>query len=221
MLDDFSPCIVAWKLCTIMSAADVTATLELAVEPHVFEKVQSFLKERNPRVASPRMVSGPALLTGLAVCATCHGAMTLRTGISKTGQVHRCYACSTCARHGKSVCKGRSIRMDKLDTLIVDQLIDRLLKPQRLNAMPACLENRRAAKAKVVDPRIIALEREAHEAGERLRRLYQAIEEGAAEMDDILKDRITVGAALDAKAVAAGEGPAIVTIAESVWATRS
>ncbi|MFN3746993.1 MAG: zinc ribbon domain-containing protein, partial [Hyphomicrobiaceae bacterium] len=61
------------------------------------------------------MVTGPVLLTGLAVCASCHGAMTLRTGTSKTGQVHRYYTCSTCVRHGKTVCKGRSIRMDKLD----------------------------------------------------------------------------------------------------------
>ena len=32
MLDDFSRYIVAWKLCTTMSAADVTATLELALQ---------------------------------------------------------------------------------------------------------------------------------------------------------------------------------------------
>jgi putative transposase len=32
VLDDFSRYIVAWKLCTTMKAADVTATLELALE---------------------------------------------------------------------------------------------------------------------------------------------------------------------------------------------
>ena len=32
VLDDFSRYIVAWKLCTTMSAADVTATLELALQ---------------------------------------------------------------------------------------------------------------------------------------------------------------------------------------------
>jgi recombinase-like zinc beta ribbon protein len=39
----------------------------------------------------------------------------LRTGTSKTGAVHRYYACSTCARKGKTVCKSRSIPMAKLD----------------------------------------------------------------------------------------------------------
>ena len=172
-------------------AEQVFAEVPAIIEPQVFEKVQSFLKERNPRVTPPRMVSGPILLTGLAVCASCQGAMTLRTGTSKMGNVYRYYSCSTCARHGKSVCKGRSIRMDKLDTIVVDQLVDRLLDPPRLTAMLSSLGSELAAKEKAVNTRIVALEREAHEAGERLRRLYQAIEDGVAEMDDILKDRIT------------------------------
>lgn len=172
-------------------AEQVFAEVPAIIEPQVFEQVQSFLKERNPRVTPPRMVSGPVLLTGLAVCASCHGAMTLRTGTSKTGNVYRYYSCSTCARHGKSVCKGRSIRMDKLDTIVVDQLVDRLLDPPRLTSMLSSLGSELATKEKAVNTRIVALEREAHEAGERLRRLYQAIEDGVAEMDDILKDRIT------------------------------
>ena len=71
------------------------------IEPSVFEAVQQILKKRNPRVEAPRAVTGPILLTGLAFCSLCNGAMTLRTGTSKTGRVHRYYACSTCARKGK------------------------------------------------------------------------------------------------------------------------
>ena len=93
----------------------VFATVPAIIDPAVFDTVQSLLKTRNPRITAPRVVTGPILLTGLAVCATCRGAMTLRTGTSKTGKVHRYYTCSTCARQGRAVCKGRSIRMDKLD----------------------------------------------------------------------------------------------------------
>ena len=32
ILDDYSRCIIAWKLCTTMKASDVTDTLELALE---------------------------------------------------------------------------------------------------------------------------------------------------------------------------------------------
>lgn len=66
----------------------------------MFERVQSLLKQRNPRVNPPRVVTGPILLTGLAYCATCAGAMTLRTGTSHTGKVYKYYSCSTCARQG-------------------------------------------------------------------------------------------------------------------------
>src|SRR6202022_1949585 len=101
------------------------------IEPDTFEQVQRQLHARSPKVAAPRVTTGPILLTGLAVCATCNGGMILRTGTSKTGAVHRYYTCSTCARKGKTVCKGRSIPMAKLDTLITTQMTERLFRPER------------------------------------------------------------------------------------------
>jgi site-specific DNA recombinase len=79
------------------------------IERNVFDKVQTSLAARDPRVLPPRVVTGPILLTGLALCASCGGAMTLRTGTSKSGKVHRYYTCSTAARVGKTGCKGRAI----------------------------------------------------------------------------------------------------------------
>ena len=49
VLDDFSRYIVAWKLCTIMKAADVTATLELALPASGLDKARV--------VHRPRMLS--------------------------------------------------------------------------------------------------------------------------------------------------------------------
>ena len=53
------------------------------------------------------------------------------------------------------------------------------------------LAGRRAERAATVDARLAALEREAANAEEKLKRLYILIEDGVAEMDDLLKDRIT------------------------------
>ena len=171
-------------------AEQVFADVPAIIEPAVFSQVQSLLKARNPRVMPPRVVSGPILLTGLAVCATCGGSMTLRTGTSHTGTIHRYYTCSTCARAGKSACKGRSIRMDKLDGLVTGQIIDRLLDPERLGTMLSSLTSRRAVKAVAVDERIGILEKEAYDTDDRLRRLYKLVEDGVTEQDDILKDRL-------------------------------
>ncbi|MFX4846534.1 zinc ribbon domain-containing protein, partial [Acinetobacter baumannii] len=68
----------------------------------------------------------------MAFCATCGGAMTLRTGTSRSGDVHRYYTCTTQARAGKCACKGRSMRMDKLDGLVTRHLVDNLLQPDRM-----------------------------------------------------------------------------------------
>ena len=168
----------------------VFASVPHIIDPNVFERVQNSLRARNPRVTPPRTVSGPILLTGLAVCATCGGAMTLRTGTSRTGAIHRYYCCSTCARQGKTACKGRSIRMDRLDTLVVDHIAARLLEPSRLADMLVALASRRASKAEAVESRVATLEKEAHQANERLSRLYKLVEDGLDCIDGVLRDRI-------------------------------
>ncbi len=155
-----------------------------------FEAVQASLKARDPRVAAPRVVTGPILLTGLTVCASCGGAMTLRTGTSKSGTVHKYYSCSTCLRQGKIACKGRSIPMQKLDDLVTEHLSERLFRPERLTALLASVAARRAEKALDVDTRVAALQTQATEAEEKLKRLYKMVEDGVTDLDNILKDRI-------------------------------
>ncbi|MEQ1697697.1 MAG: recombinase family protein [Hyphomicrobiaceae bacterium] len=160
------------------------------IPPEQFEQVQKLLKDRNPRVAPPRAVTGPILLSGLAFCSLCQGAMSLRTGTSKSGKVHRYYGCSTCARKGKAACPGRTVQMDKLDHLVTRHLMERLLTGDRIWELLSTLANRRAERAAAVDSRLAALEREATSAEQKLKRLYKLIEDGVAEMDDLLKERI-------------------------------
>ena len=88
------------------AAEHIIVDVPFIVDPAYFERVQSALAVRNARLTPPRVVTGPILLTGLATCAHCSGAMTLRTGKSRSGDVHKYYSCSTCARHGKTACKG-------------------------------------------------------------------------------------------------------------------
>ena len=168
----------------------VTIAVPSLIDPQVFEQVQRQLHARSPRVVAPRVTTGPILLTGLAVCATCGGGMTLRTGTSQNGVIHRYYTCSTCASKGKSVCKGRSIRMDKLDRLVTEHLVERLFEPERLAAMLDSLAARRAERAQSVNGRIIALQGEVADAEDRLKRLYRLVEDGVTDLDDVLKDRL-------------------------------
>src|SRR5215469_4046055 len=137
----------------------VEVSVPAIIDEHVFARVQRQLHARSPKVVAPRVTTGPILLTGLAVCASCDGGMTLRTGTSKNGRVYRYYTCSSCATKGKTACKGRSIPMEKLDTLVTHHLIERLLEPERLTEILASLASRRAAHSENVNGRLIALER--------------------------------------------------------------
>ncbi len=93
------------------------------IERHLFERVQAMLADRNPRKTPPRVVSGPILLTGLAVCASCGAGMTLRTG--KSGR-YRYYACATRALKGTEQCDGCAVPMDRLDSVVIEALAERL-----------------------------------------------------------------------------------------------
>ena len=156
----------------------------------LFDRVQALLKSRNPHVNPPRVVTGPILLTGLAICACCGGSMTLRTGTSRSGEVYRYYSCNSFIKKGRTACQGRSMRMDRLDILVTQHMADRLLEPERLTVLLTSLAGQQAEKAAALDRRLAALAREAEEADERLRRLYKLIEDGRDEADDILRARI-------------------------------
>jgi site-specific DNA recombinase len=118
--------------------------VEMAVPPIIevadFEAVQAQLKTRSPALTAPRIVSGPTLLMGICFCAACGMAMTLRTG---KGGRYRYYTCSTKARQGETGCKGRTVPMEKLDTLVADHIEHRLLQPSRLEKILSSVLDRR------------------------------------------------------------------------------
>jgi site-specific DNA recombinase len=160
------------------------------VEPDVFEQVQQQLRARNPKVQAPRVTTGPILLTGIAICASCRGGMMLRTGTSKGGRVYRYYTCANCATKGKTVCKGRSVSMDTLDSLVTEHLMERLFRPERVAAILASLSSGRAEKSAAVDKRVLNLQSEVADADEKLRRLYELVEKGLTDIDEVLKARL-------------------------------
>ena len=158
------------------------------IDQAVFDAVQASMKARNPKVTSPQVVGGPTLLTGLIHCAKCGGAMTIRTG---KGGRYRYYACSTKARQGPTACTGMTVPMEKLDDLVTGHLEDRLLDPTRLEEVLATVLDRRQERTERRHAHIAELNKRATETDLRLKRLYDAIESGVADLDDPdLKDRI-------------------------------
>jgi site-specific DNA recombinase len=166
----------------------VEMTVRPIIEAAEFEAVQGLLKTRSPALTAPRIVSGPTLLTGICFCAACGMAMTLRTG---KGGRYRYYTCSTKARQGETGCQGRTVPMDKLDRVVADHIEHRLLQPKRLEQILSSVLDRREERAERRTTHIAELRKRASEADAKLKRLYDAIENGIADLSDpMLKDRI-------------------------------
>ena len=160
------------------------------IKKEEFDQVQALMKSRAAQLKAPRFVNSPTLLGGVVFCAACGGAMTLRT--SGKGEEYRYYTCSTAARQGKAGCKGRTVPMAELNELVVDHVERRLLEPARLEEILGGLLRRRLDHADKDTDRVAELKRQASDAEGKLTRLYEAIENGLAELDDTnLKGRIS------------------------------
>jgi site-specific DNA recombinase len=159
------------------------------VPPEVFEQARARLAQNNPKVTPPRVVNGPTLLTGLAVCASCGAGLT-RTGTRRRDQSYTYYSCGGCQQKGKSVCRGRHIPMSKLDDLIIDNVKQRLFTSERLARILESLIERQEDKDRAEQDRRAALKTELAAKEEKLRRLYRALEDGLVDADVYLKERI-------------------------------
>lgn len=158
------------------------------IDKGTFDAVQKLLKARNPKVMPARVISGPTMLTGLIHCAKCGGAMTIRTG---KGGRYRYYACSMKARQGPTACEGMAVPMEKLDDLVASHLEGQLLQPERLETILVSVLDRRQEQSERRRDHIAELNKRSAESELRLKRLYDAIEAGVADLDDpALKDRI-------------------------------
>src|SRR5262249_4918293 len=94
------------------------------------------------------------------------------------------------ATKGKTVCKGRSVPMDTLDSLVTEHLMERLFRPERVATILASLSSARAEKSAAVDKRVLNLQSEVANADEKLGRLYELVEKGLTNIDEVLKDRL-------------------------------
>ncbi|WP_233713838.1 hypothetical protein [Aquamicrobium zhengzhouense] len=82
--------------------------------------------------------------------------------------------------------------MDKLDTIVTDRITDRLLAPQRVEKLLTGLIERQANRSADYTDRVANLRKNLSDTEARLKRLYDAIENGIADpSEEPLKDRIT------------------------------
>jgi hypothetical protein len=112
--------------------------------------------------------------------------MIPRSNSQGEGQNMGHFSVETCAPPGSTLSANQ-----QLDQLVTDAVREKLLTPGRLTTVLEALMDRQSAKDVTVGNRRSALEAEISNVGEKLARLYRAIEDGVVEVDAQLRDRIT------------------------------
>ena len=164
--------------------------------------MQAKLASRNPHVTPPRVVNGPALLAGLTSCTLCTAGL-MRTGTTRRDKRYSYYSCAGHQLKGKTECRGCHVPADKLDDVVLSALNERLFAPGRLGEILRVLLERQVRNDAEVAGRVADLKAAVADAAGRLKRLDRLVEDGAAEVDDVLEDWLRVLRAEKAKAEAA------------------
>ena len=141
------------------------------VSAETFDAVAARRHARSPAVSPPRTVNSPTLLTG-------------------KGGKYRYYKCNTRIGQHAKACTTPAIPVDKLDTLVLTALADKVLSAERLKAMLAELKARFKAMKSRQDDVLRAMQKDLTEIETAITRLYEAVEKGLLPMDDMLGQRV-------------------------------
>ena len=164
--------------------------IQLQVEPildtKTFEAVRIRRASRSSDKVPPRIVNSPTLLTGLLKCGDCGAGITIATG---KGGRYRYYKCHTRASKGGHQCSTPSVPMDKLDTLVMEALLDKVLVPARMKSMLTELRKRQKAMLHDKDAHRKPLQRELEQTQAGTMRLFEAVEKGLLPLDESLQQR--------------------------------
>ncbi|MBJ3764664.1 recombinase family protein, partial [Maribius pontilimi] len=146
-----------------------------------FDQARRTLESRNPKNTPPRTVSSPVLLAGLATCASCGSGMLISTG---KGGKYRYYACGGRMRQGKGTCKGRRVRMEETDDLVLAAIMEDLLTHDRMTMLLQELQERQTERTADASDSLAKHEAKLSDTKTKLNRLLQLVEEGVMESSD-------------------------------------
>jgi site-specific DNA recombinase len=155
------------------------------IDAELYEQVRAKRESRTPTNANPSIAASPTLLTGLLKCA-CGASMTLATG--KSGR-YKYYKCTSRESRGNYACASVSLPMGKVDSLVLDQIREKVLAPDHLAQIIAQLELTLKSSKDQFQGRMNEINQQIKQTELRKSRLIEAIETGTIELDDMTAKR--------------------------------
>ena len=152
------------------------------VPPKVFDRVQQQLKARAPKIVAPARAGSSYLLSGLVRCGKCGAAMFGHA--AKSGAYHY-YVCSTVHRNGKHLCDTKPIPQALVEKGVMGKIQEIILQEEHLEELVRLTNLELEQSLADVTTRLGSLDAQLADLGERLGRLYDALETGKVDLDDL------------------------------------
>lgn len=164
----------------------VPIEVEPIIDYALFDLAQKIREERDPGRRLGKSCQSPLLLARMVSCGKCGAAYILET--SGKGRVagrypHRYYNCRTYTRSGSSSCKGRRVKVDILERLVLDHLADKLFTTERCQQILETMGRDTDTLRKEASDERRALRREIAEVERRIGAWQAAFEEGTQDLD--------------------------------------
>lgn len=160
-----------------------------------FFDVQNLLKERSPKITSPRTISSKYLLSGLVFCGNCGSRMV---GCAAKSSQHFYYACNNYCKKGKNICNAKLLNKNKLETFIINRIKANILTKKNLEELVK-LTNKELIKNKTeYKNQLDVLDGQLTDPIKRRGKLYDALETGKLDIEYLaprikeLKDQIDI-----------------------------
>ena len=152
------------------------------VERDKFNRVQNMLKERTPAKIHPRRTASRFLLSGLVRCGHCGKALIGRD--AKSGKFSY-YVCGTLDKRGAGACPSKYLNSRNFENLVIDKIKEHILIEEHLKKLVYLVNEQIDSASKEFHEELKIVSREEDGVAARLNKLYDAIETGKINLDDL------------------------------------
>tara|TARA_B100002003_G_scaffold44823_1_gene40150 strand:- start:508 stop:1707 length:1200 start_codon:yes stop_codon:yes gene_type:complete len=153
------------------------------IDKETFRKVQDLMKGRAPVKAHPRRASSPFLLSDLAYCGYCGKALV---GTSAKGGQFFYYVCGTLDKKGSGSCQAKYLNAGKFESLVIDQINTRIFSKDHLINLVRMVNEEVDSTMNSSRGELNLITDTIEDVNHRLEHLYDAIETGKLDLDDIV-----------------------------------
>ncbi len=145
-----------------------------------FFDVQNLLKERSPKITSPRTISSKYLLSGLVFCGNCGSRMV---GCAAKSSQHFYYACNNYCKKGKNICNAKLLNKNRLETFIINRIKANILTKKNLEELVKLTNKELVQNKTEYNNQLNLIDKHLADSIKRCGKLYNALETGKLDIE--------------------------------------